>query len=308
LTELVKVDEAIVLLQKAIASDPNEAKAHSNLGSAWRAKGREEEAIACYRQAIKIDPGLVPPRYNLGMHLNAAADADEAIECLRVAVQHDPNLPGAQNRLGTLLSDRKHDYARAIAAFREAVRIDPTSAETNFNLGLNLRFNGDYEAAIPVFREAIKLKPDYARALINLSRCLTLCNDAELRNSPEAMQVAEAGVKLLPQSELSWIALGWAQYRRGDWQKAIASIDKSIALQKAAPGGNARQWFLLAMAHAKNGDRETAQRHFERAKSWMDQHAPKDPELQRIRPEAEELIGKTSRDRPPADPTTPSRP
>ena len=81
-----------------------------------------------------------------------------------------------------------------------------------------------------------------------------------------------------------------AHYRAGDWKAAIAALEKSMALAKAPEGGNARQWFFLAMAHRQLDAKDDARRWYDRAVAWMDKHAAKDAELQRIRTEAAELL------------------
>jgi tetratricopeptide (TPR) repeat protein len=60
-------DEAISECKKAIALDPNYAKAYFNLGSAYGNKGMIDEAIANYEQAITINPGYAKAHYNLAL-------------------------------------------------------------------------------------------------------------------------------------------------------------------------------------------------------------------------------------------------
>ena len=50
--------------------------------------------------------------------------------------------------LGTILCDVKGDYDGAIAAFKEAIRLDPKDADAHANLGVALRGKGDADGAI----------------------------------------------------------------------------------------------------------------------------------------------------------------
>jgi hypothetical protein len=54
-------------------------------------------------------------------------------------------------------------------------------------------------------------------------------------------------------------------------------------------GGNASDWFFLAMAHGQLGDQPQARRWFDKAVQWMDEYQPKNEEMGRFRAEAEAL-------------------
>src|SRR5438105_4375258 len=58
-----------------------------------------------------------------------------------------PDAYDAYNNLGVLYF-QKQEYPQAIAAFREADRLQPKDPEISFNLGLALFRSGDYKAAI----------------------------------------------------------------------------------------------------------------------------------------------------------------
>ena len=49
-------ETAVDLISKAIASQPNDAKSHYNLGFSLQALRRYESAVRCYDQAILIAP------------------------------------------------------------------------------------------------------------------------------------------------------------------------------------------------------------------------------------------------------------
>ena len=56
----------------------------------------------------------------------------------------------------------------AIDRFRQAVRLDPASAEAHNNLGSAFGLLGRFDQAIEEFREALRLDPSHARARENL--------------------------------------------------------------------------------------------------------------------------------------------
>ena len=77
---LGRLDEADVLLSKAVALYPRSAGAAYRLGALRQAQGRSDEAEALYRNAITRAPALAPPRGLLGSLLLARGDAKGAME------------------------------------------------------------------------------------------------------------------------------------------------------------------------------------------------------------------------------------
>jgi tetratricopeptide (TPR) repeat protein len=105
-----------------------------------------------------------------------------------------------------------------------------------------------------------------------------------------AKRAAERG----PRQGSYWGTLGTAHYRAGDWDAAIAALEKALKLRS---GGDSHNWFFLAMAHWQRGDKERARQWFDRAVAWMEKHMPAEEELRRFRAEAAALLG--LRDSPP---------
>ena len=60
----------------------------------------------------------------------------------------------------------------AIAAFQEAVRLDPQLFEARYHLGATLWWAERPADALPALREAVRLRPDHAEARYYLARAL----------------------------------------------------------------------------------------------------------------------------------------
>ena len=71
-------------------------------------------------------------------------------------------------------------------------------------------------------------------------------------------------------------------------EEALAALEKSMELRK---GGDAFDWFFLAMAHGQLGEKEKAREFYDRAVQWMDKNQPTHEELRRFRAETSELLG-----------------
>jgi tetratricopeptide (TPR) repeat protein len=98
-----------------------------------------------------------------------------------------------------------------------------------------------------------------------------------------ALVLASQAVKRRPDCGVYWNTLGAAYCRAGDFQSAVAALDRATALR----GGNpAFDEAYLALAHARLGHEEHARHHLDQAMHWIGQHHPDHPELLRACAEA----------------------
>ena len=84
--------------------------------------------------------------------------------------------------------------------------------------------------------------------------------------------------------------LGVAQYRAGEYQAAIETLTKSMDVRS---GGDAFDWFFLAMAHGQLGNPEAARQWYDKAVAWTQTNTPDNVELRRFQAEAAALLGVT---------------
>ena len=129
-------------------------------------------AVAAYRQALAIDRD---PRISLGAQINLAArlmeqgDLDEAIQLTQAATQAAPEVALSWTNLG-LMQRRRGDIAAALAAYSQAIALDPNNASCHQNRAVALLLGGDIDGARSAFRTAITLldtqgRPADAQAL-----------------------------------------------------------------------------------------------------------------------------------------------
>src|SRR5205807_2485677 len=109
----------------------------------------------------------------------------------------------------------------------------------------------------------------------------------QFRDASQALALARKATEHAPEVAIYWNTLGASQYRAGEWKDALVSLEEAMRLDS---GGNARHWFLLAMAHHRLGNKPEALKWYRRAKDWTEKKAPKNDELRRFRAEAEALL------------------
>ncbi|MCZ6467799.1 MAG: tetratricopeptide repeat protein [Alphaproteobacteria bacterium] len=152
----------------AVAVEPTNAAAHSNLGSALRNQGKVDEAIACFRRATEIDPDLVETHNNLGHALGSQGKLDEAIACFRRAIEIDPDFAEPHNKMG-VAAKSQNKLEEAIACYRRAIEINPDYAEAYNNLGNAFKDRNKPKEAIASYRRAIEIRPDFGEPHCNLA-------------------------------------------------------------------------------------------------------------------------------------------
>jgi tetratricopeptide (TPR) repeat protein len=142
------------------------------------------------------------------------------------------------------------------------------------------------EAAEP-YRKAFELGQEAPDVNNQLAWFLATNPEPRLRDAAVAVRLAQQAVNAKERSGDYRNTLGVAHYRNGDDRAAVAELKTAMGLRK---GGDGFDWFFLAMAHWRLGERDEARAWFDRAVQWMDSHKPYDAELRRFRAEAEALL------------------
>jgi tetratricopeptide (TPR) repeat protein len=146
--------------------------------------------------------------------------------------------------------------------------------------------------AAGILRLAITVDPDNANLRNNLAWALASFPDSPAYEPAEALDVARKAVALSPKSAFLWNTLGVAAYRTGDWKTASEALEKSMSLNQ---GGDANDWFFLAMTRWRQNNKTEARKWFDQAVAWTKNKKPDDPELQYFQAEAASVLeGKTT--------------
>ena len=185
-------------------------------------------------------------------------------------------------------------WTEAAGDWREVIRIQPKYAWAYHNLAAVLtaaakldKTTDNYREAIAAYSKTIELAPENAEAHNNLAWLLATCVDREILDSRRAVELGKRAAELAPAAAGYWNTLGAAQYRAGDFSAAVETLTKAMELRD---GGDASDWFFLAMAHWHQGDKGEARKWYGQAVEWMDKNQPNNEELLRFRGEAAALL------------------
>jgi serine/threonine protein kinase/Flp pilus assembly protein TadD len=287
-------DEALVEMREAVRLAPNNALFRHNLGVTLMEMDLLDEAVEEYREALRLKSDYAEAHSDCGIALYRNGRLDEAIAEYRSALRLKSDDAVVHNNLGVALREAGR-LDESIASCRQAIALDPKVGRFHYNLGLALEAQGDRRGAIAAYRDAaatyakaVESAPRNANHLNNLAWLLVTCPAAEVRDPTRALGLARAAVELTPNSASYWNTLGAAHYRVGDWQAALAALEKGFGLRRRPHSDDG---FFLAMVHYRLGDRDQARHWYDRALTALPADRLTDGDRRRLRAEAAELLG-----------------
>ena len=264
--------------------------AHANLGDVLRHRGRSSAAAKEYGQAIELytrgtrdwprdtsfqrNLAIIHGRLGLmwfegGKRAEAREQNRKAFDLLRTLNAQSPDKHAYQGQLSQIL----------------------------LQMGDLLHAEGDLEKAAEHYREVQDLaekilarSPEAALSNRDLAWFLVVCADTSFHNPARAVPLAEKAVALSPENADFLNTLGMAQYRQGQWQAAVVSLNKAKQLRQERDEGD---WLFLAMAYCRLGDKKNAHACFDRAVEILKRYEWPPAEAVRWRPEAAALLGIT---------------
>jgi|GEM_PF-1298161 len=141
------------------------------LADALMNQNRDEEAIPYLQSLMEVAPEHEEGLVRLGVLLYDKGEYLDAYPHLLRAYKGEKGLSRVVARFADC-ADRLAQYDEALAAYRKAVEMDPTSADLKINLGRVLDKMGEKDAALKCFSQAILANPQCANAYFNAADLL----------------------------------------------------------------------------------------------------------------------------------------
>jgi len=257
----VHLREAITDYTKAIQNRTDDWWLWHNRGILFGHLGDWEKAIADYTRALEISPNnfkLFQSRgtahMNLDQHEEAADDFTKAVSLVNIAL--------TLSRLGDTLKGLDQ-LQKAEQAYSKAHLIQGKVVELE---------------AIEEWLALDSVAWDLATG------------PEQMRDPARAVQVAKRAVEANPGGHSPWGTLGVAYYYNGQYEEALEALLKSLELVPLGEDTISTVFFLV-MTHHQLGQAEQARQWYDRAVEWIEENTPEDDYLNRIRAEAQELLG-----------------
>ncbi|NLS93757.1 MAG: tetratricopeptide repeat protein [Planctomycetaceae bacterium] len=214
---------------RLLESNPQDVNALHLLGMAYHEEGRHEQALGLLQRAIAVKPDAAALYNSFGVIQLALGHYAEARTALERAIALDPAPHEPYSNLGTALNHLGATDA-ASRCFEEALRRNPHDGTSCRHLGKLAEMRGESGTAEALYRRAIA-SPNSARAgLLGLARLLT-----GRKRFEEAQNVLQDATARFPNDPEMWFQLGAAWVRVGDHAEAARQFERSLAIEPNSP-------------------------------------------------------------------------
>ena len=217
--------EAVAAYEKALQLDPARSDVKLRLGNLYAMSGDNVGARRVLGDVVSNPNTPAPVLYNYAVTLIREQKWALALDPLRRTVREDPQMASAWAALGLALRNTEQ-YAAAADAYRRAISLGE-DAKLSYNLGYSLVRAGDAEGALAAYREAVRLDPAFKEAWYGMARALM-----DAARHDEAQAALEKNLELDPESYQAWFALGLTRYRAGRHEAAIDAYNRALALRE----------------------------------------------------------------------------
>jgi len=281
-------EEAIKVAEGILAQNPKNLKAIIMLGDLYLQQQRFDKAAEAYSKVENIPASELPPGAgnfvanaiaNWGIALMNMGDLKNAETRCQQAVARNGSNYLAHFCLGrTAEIQQKSDVA--INEYKEALRLNPDSAETHNNLG-NCYLNREmYVQAIEEYKKASEANPSHVECHHNAGIAYERINKLN-----DAQREFEAALKLNPNLNPSLSELGNVRMKMKKYDEAADTYLKLAQLNPGKPG----PLFQAARARMSAGDVEEAVDLLKKARATnpraIDNGIASDPLFRSIKPE-----------------------
>ncbi len=167
-------------LKAHLAEEPEDDAAWLALGAAYSAIGHDADAVRALKESVELDGDVVDSRLAYGRALAKAGKTDDAAFQLLRANKLDPSDGRVLHELGVVFYDKRlFDKAEGFLAQAIEVTSGAAKARAKYAFGLTREAKKDIASAIAAYRDAITLDPKLGDARRTLADALAAIGEHE---------------------------------------------------------------------------------------------------------------------------------
>jgi tetratricopeptide (TPR) repeat protein len=224
------LDLSLVFLRMGLYLDPSADVIALALGQLLDTAGQHEAANAIY-EAVPVTSPMKPTAVvRVAQNLDATGDRDEALRRLNNIVTSRPDDLDAVSVLGDLLR-YDEQYQKAAAAYTDALALTGGDAPSDWRFyyvrGIAYERAKEWPKAEADFLKALELNPEQPAVLNYLGYSWI---DQDMNLAP-ALEMIEKAVAAQPQDGYIVDSLGWAFYKLGRIDEAVATLEQAVLLR-----------------------------------------------------------------------------
>jgi tetratricopeptide (TPR) repeat protein/S1-C subfamily serine protease len=224
LSNLKQYSKAEVAYNRAIELNSRSTFYH-NRGVLYDNQGKPNLALTDFNKAIQLSPNYPDAYYNRGLFYANKGKLDLALADWNRTTSLNPNYASAYNNRGFLYANQKKP-GLALADYNKAIYLDPNDATAYLNRGnLFYKSYGKLQLALTDYSRAIQLDPNLALAYNN--RGFLYANQGK---SNLALAEFNKAIQLDPNLALAYYNRGLFYANQGKLDLALADYNKGISL------------------------------------------------------------------------------
>ena len=222
-------DRAVEDYDRAIMANPEDFEAYNQRGTVRLIMGEPERAIPDYDKAIAVNPKFVSRLRQSRRGLPRAGRFRPRHRRLQSGAHDRSEIRhGLDNRGITYVE--KGEYARGIADFDAALKIDPMMTIVYTHRAMAHASNGARDRALADFDQAIKIDP--SDPYIYLGRGNMFLEQGQL---DRAISDYDSAIMAERNFADAFANRGVAYARKGDFNRAVVDFDRAIMLDPSLP-------------------------------------------------------------------------
>jgi tetratricopeptide (TPR) repeat protein len=250
-------ERAIEAATRALKSG-NSAALHALLGSAHAERKRFAQASAEYSEAVKLNP------YDEDLHFRLAQihllqhDWVPATSVLEGARKYFDKSPQIELALGVAFYGQR-DFPRAVDQFLKTIRLDPGVPQPYVFLGRILEHVGDRLPEVTAGFAAYQARnPQDSMGYVLHAKAILVGQQSGngSKDTQSALDLLQQALKLNEDDAQAHYLAGTVLERRGEFAKAAAHLERSVALDAKDPAPH----FRLARVYARLGRKQDSER------------------------------------------------
>ncbi|MCY1079632.1 tetratricopeptide repeat protein [Archangium lansingense] len=191
--------------------------------------GQHEAALALLREALAERPDDAELWVHQARAQERAGAPEDAVATLKEAIARKPSADLHEALASTL--QRQKRSAEAIALLRDAIAREPREPALRYLLANVLLGQGDENGALTWMRSVLELEPENAAAMNFIGYLLAQRG----RDFVEAERLVRRALQLRPDTGSFLDSLGWIHYQRGDYPRALQSLERAAELEPEEP-------------------------------------------------------------------------
>lgn len=218
-------DSAILDYRKAIQLNPDGQQSRLQLSYILLQQEKYQETISETKTLLKHNPDLAEALGLQSQAYQALEDTAKAIEIMKKAILLAPENYDALMAMGDLLMKNKNDDA--VKYYGRAQKVDTTSGEPLFSIGLFYEARGQVDQAIAAYNQSINRDAYYLDAYIRSGKLYE-----EKKEWEKALGVFNLAIKISPTSSQAFYHRGICNEKLNNISVAIEDYNQAVVLDE----------------------------------------------------------------------------